>query len=265
MTDSSLPADVPSDEAPTDPDLRIDDLLGPVEPEFGYVQHLGTRTSQDDAFALGSDANGEWVVVCDGAGAGGDIAALIAIETIGGTARAGLPPPDTAGQEVLTRMDATVRRADLAVSGAKREYPACANIGTTCAYAVRVGHHIYILSVGDTRAYGYDGESLTQLTKDHIGEEANAITSWLGYLGDVWQNEVRLQCLMRGENGGILLLCSDGLYKVLSKEEIEEVLEQGGSAQSICHELLRRLLAKGRKHLDNITILIIRWFRSRPV
>lgn len=255
------------EEAPTDPDLKLDDLFGPLEHEFGYVEHKGTNESQHDALALGNDANGEWAVVCDGSGTSvrAQIAAMLGTETIGKNCRAGLPPATTTPQDVLKRMDADVRQADQVVASTGHEYPDCANLGTTCVYGMRVGNYVHVVGVGDSRAYGYDGEALTQLTKDHIGDEANVITSWLGYLGNVWQNEVRLQRLMRGETGGILLLCSDGLYKVLSKEEIEEVLEQGGSAQSLCDELLRRVLAKGRKRLDNITIVIVRWFRSRPV
>ena len=54
--------------------------------------------------------------------------------------------------------------------------------------------------------------------------------------------------------GDALLLCSDGLSKVVTAEAIREVLARPGSAEAACHELVRMANAKGGP--DNITVVV---------
>lgn len=54
--------------------------------------------------------------------------------------------------------------------------------------------------------------------------------------------------------GDRLLLCSDGLNKELSHQEIETLLGESGTVQEICDRLLESALAKGGH--DNVTIIV---------
>ena len=56
--------------------------------------------------------------------------------------------------------------------------------------------------------------------------------------------------------GDRVLLCSDGLFKTLSLQEINSIIasSQGSSAQD---ELLRAVLAKDKRKQDNVTLVML--------
>ena len=56
--------------------------------------------------------------------------------------------------------------------------------------------------------------------------------------------------------GDRVLLCSDGLFKTLSLQEINSIIasSQGCSAQD---ELLRAVLAKDKRKQDNVTLVML--------
>ena len=105
--------------------------------------------------------------VCDGMGgaAAGDIASKIGTETLYDAMMMATPLQDQSGaQEALLSAIATANRAILDYA---RNNPGKRGMGTTMTAALIYGHDIYVVHIGDSRAYLRRGRTLTQLTTDH--------------------------------------------------------------------------------------------------
>ena len=111
---------------------------------------------------------------------------------------------------------------------------------------------------------------MEQVTEDH------SVTGQMVAAGRMSAEEARvyphrdqlLQALGRGvtlapqttrldfEPGDSLVLCSDGLPRMLSVEEVSEVLVTEGSCVRACRRLTEMACARGAK--DNVTVCILR-------
>ena len=123
-----------------------------------------------------------------------------------------------------------------------------------------------------------DGQSLTPLTEDHIyaqtlkhavekgmlrledalaHPERDALTSYIGdkTIRIVGKGSLKSSSEGLPPNGFMLLLCSDGLYKTLSENEILEVYspEPEGWART----LVKSAIAQKRLFQDNVTVLCL--------
>jgi len=113
---------------------------------------------------------------------------------------------------------------------------------TTLTLVVIEGDRLYGANVGDSRIYLHRGDVLTQLSEDHAMDEKgmeNVLTSAMGLEAGVspFYFENNLQA------GDKILLCSDGLYNELSKEEIALGMMIGASF------LVKKA---SKKHDDNL-------------
>ena len=125
------------------------------------------------------------------------------------------------------------------------------------------------LWAGDSRLYRFRNRQLHQLSQDHsqVQEqiqqgilsadeainhpEANVITRAVGAQDDL--------CLdinvFSTQLGDIFLLCSDGLYNMLSDQEITETLLSGTLQESV-DSLIQQSLEKGAD--DNISVILVK-------
>ena len=143
--------------------------------------------------------------------------------------------------------------------------------GTTVTSVTIVGNMAYIAHVGDSRAYLINRDGIEQLTRDHslvqrlieLGqltpEEAvehpqrNVLYRAIGQ-GDVLDVDALTRQLLPGS---YLLICSDGLWNLVSNEEILSlVLNHGSNTQLACQSLVD--LANERGGTDNISVIIVR-------
>jgi protein phosphatase len=128
-----------------------------------------------------------------------------------------------------------------------------------------------IVWVGDSRAYHWDGEALTQVTKDHslvqvlvdegsitaaearVHPQRNYVTQAIG-MSDLQTMEVgRVQGrLIQGQQ---LLLCSDGLSGEVSDAEIAEILKLELNEKQKTYLLVQKSLDNGGT--DNVTVLLV--------
>jgi serine/threonine protein phosphatase PrpC len=138
---------------------------------------------------------------------------------------------------------------------------------TTLTMLVAIWPRAYIVHVGDSRAYRLREGVLEQLTTDQTmaqamidsGEWTRAIADasplkhvLVSALGSPQLDpQVRALPLERQD---VLLLCTDGLTKHVSDEEIHEHLTRGGPAESICQSLVDLALSRGGA--DNVTVVI---------
>lgn len=140
-------------------------------------------------------------------------------------------------------------------------------MATTLTLAIAVWPRLYVVQVGDSRCYIYWKGKLQQLTRDQTVAQylvdtgamppervakspySNVLSSSIG--GEEARPEVTLHDI--SPRGCVVLLCSDGLTKHVSNEEIAEHLRTMSSSEGACTALLE--LAMERGGTDNITII----------
>ncbi len=144
------------------------------------------------------------------------------------------------------------------------------NMGTTLVMAVVVGHDVHIVNVGDSRAYIISPSGVRQITHDHsfvqllvdsgaiTPEQAadhprrNILTQSVGSQDDV---TVDLFNETLGEDEW-LLLCSDGLWGMLSDDQIARIVREAKSPSEACQALVDATNAAGGH--DNIAAVLVR-------
>lgn len=268
----------------------------------GNAQHIGEREEQQDAFGFSDiedtsflSHSGALAVVADGMGghALGAKSSRKAVEIM--LQRYMAKPPD---EPVIDALRRTFIEANLAVHEMAVENNVEYNTGTTLTAAVVSNGELHWISAGDSRLYLFRKNQLTLLTRDHIyaheiAEEVaqgnmstedamshpdlDALTSYLG-LADVPEIDanVRPYPIQLGDS---ILLCTDGLYKILSEKEMVDLLkadspqqaaeslvqavvgnnekEKPSAAVSSSKEMLGALVHGHEKILDNLTVVIM--------
>lgn len=243
--------------------------------ELGNLTDVGChRDENQDAYCYTEpesdqefEKKGRLVLVADGMGGyeGGAIASSIAADVIRSTYVASASDdPEPALVEALVA-------AHQAIRNYAREHPQQAKMGTTCTAAVlRDGHLIYG-HVGDSRLYLMRGGQITRITRDMTVTERmveqgllkpeevsthpdrHVLTAAMGVgesvMADFPQDPIAL------EANDILLLCTDGLYDLVSDEEMLGVAGQN-NATDACKQLVA--MAKQRGGYDNITVQIVK-------
>lgn len=141
--------------------------------------------------------------------------------------------------------------------------------GTTLTVALLVGEQITFGHVGDTRAYMLTNGQMRVVTRDH------SLVERLRELGQLSrqqvanhpQRNVLYRAIGQGANlevdvfthpapaGGYLLVCSDGLWGVLSDEDIARIIQSASSPQAACEQLMQAANAAGGP--DNITAILV--------
>ena len=138
---------------------------------------------------LGEDAYA--MVVADGMGGmnAGDVASMLAISTgvklADKSVKWGFKINEKEARELLSRMSAYFREIDRRITRKSESDRRLFGMGTTMTLAYSVGIHLFIIHVGDSRAYLYRQGRLQQLTRDHTIAQA------LADAGEIKQQDVR--------------------------------------------------------------------------
>jgi protein phosphatase len=172
-------------------------------------------------------------------------------------------------QEAKDRAAEFMRRVDQTLTQTSERHPELRGMGTTLTASYSVGDDLFIIHIGDSRAYLYRQGVLQQLTNDHtiaqalasVGaitqEEASThylrhvLTRAVGSQGGQIEAEITQYRLADGDR---LLLCSDGLSDMVSDQQIAGVLARNDQSTAACRELVNLALENGGK--DNITVAL---------
>jgi len=231
------------------------------------------RRANQDAFVT-LDHLSFWAVA-DGMGGhiGGDIAAQTAVATV--KARAELfagPLKEGHGQPAEFLTDLVVQ-AHAAIHGRAKLESKLKGMGITIVMILILPPPVptvHVAHVGDSRAYQFRAGTLTQLTRDHTlietymerglltaalartHPERHVLTRALGMsapaIPDITSHPLAPQDL--------LILCSDGLTKMLEDHEIQDTLRKAhGDPIRACDLLISESLARGGE--DNVTVVVI--------
>lgn len=224
------------------------------------------RRLNEDAYVLRADQG--LFVVCDGMGGApaGEVASQLAIDAIvrqfdqvvpdeaaTGSPEAAMYLPQTG------RLAEAVRRSNQYVFDHASSDPRQAGMGTTVVGAW-IGEHIAsVAHVGDSRAYLWHNDRLEPLTRDHSFMDSHMLVRVLGREPEVEVEltEVPLQ------PGDYLLLCSDGLTRMVPEDQVARAIVERREPQRICDDLIAAANRNGGT--DNITVVVVevadKWWR----
>lgn len=140
---------------------------------------------------------------------------------------------------------------------------------TTLTLVLLAWPRAYHVQVGDSRAYVRRGGRLQRLTRDqNLGEFMVSLGAWTDEQARMASTAETLSSAIGGSElepvvglidlapGDSLLLCTDGLTKHVSDDEIGRALAQSESAEATTRKLLGDALAAGGT--DNVTVLVVR-------
>ena len=138
--------------------------------------------------------------------------------------------------------------------------PRQAGMGSTMVGAWISDDIASVAHVGDSRAYLWRRDALEPLTRDHsLDGQQNILLRVLGRNPDVdvELNEVPVQ------QGDYLVLCSDGLTRMVPEDAVAHAIVDFRDPQTICDQLVDAANRNGGH--DNVTLVVIevrnRWWR----
>jgi serine/threonine protein phosphatase PrpC len=203
------------------------------------------REGNEDRYVVREHRGVLLMAIADGVGGeeGGEIAADAAVVEL--AERFFSSPRERALEE---RVGDAMRDANTAVLRAA-ESSGNPQAAATLVAAVVAHDHLVVANLGDSRAYLVRDGAPRQLTEDHSGEAANAITRFVGDPRGV-QPDVFVEDLGPTDR---LVLCSDGLTRHVKPEEIAATLA-AHPVDRAADALVE--LANVRGGEDNVTVVI---------
>jgi serine/threonine protein phosphatase PrpC len=224
------------------------------------------RPLNEDAFL--HDRERSIFAVADGVGGAeaGEVASQTAIEVLDEAFR-----HQVDGADVEDLMELAIQRANASIHQMAQEHAKFSMMATTIVALHLKGNIATFGHVGDSRLYRLtpDGK-LHRETEDHsiVEEEVragrmtpeqaanhpskNVISRALGAEEAV---EVDMKT-MEVEDGTEFLLCTDGITRHVSDNEIRQLMVVSNNPEDICNELKQRCYERGAE--DNLTVVVVR-------
>jgi protein phosphatase len=241
------------------------------------------RALNEDAYMLRADEG--LFVVCDGMGGApaGEVASQMALDAILHELRENEPgrpvqAPDAEGYLPHTnRLAEVVRRSNEVIYDQAQKDPRQAGMGTTVVGAWIRQQIVSVAHVGDSRAYLWHDRRLEPLTRDHSLGEAHIAAGLLEEVRrlPVEQQNVLIRVLGREPDvevdlkevpvqpGDYVLLCSDGLTRMVPEYVMAKAFHEFREPQRICDSLIAAANSNGGA--DNITVVVVEvtggWWR----
>lgn len=239
------------------------------------------RPHNEDAYLAKSDQG--LFVVCDGMGgaAAGEVASRLAVDTIASCLNSGEHGPDDTPSDLslnarTRQLGQAVREANRVILQRAQGDEQHAGMGTTMVGVWVDGGVVSIAHVGDSRAYLANASGFEPLTSDHSlveaqvqaglidreqslkSEHQNILLRALGREVDVTVDLAEVTVRV----GDRLLLCTDGLTRMVSDEQLSGALDRfRGDPQRACDHLIEAANDNGGP--DNITVVVVEFLGSR--
>lgn len=249
----------------------------------GVASHIGTRSSQQDSTIIGignsvsPEYNGKFIAaVCDGMGGlrGGEIASALCAKTF---YEDFFNSGDIKNYPEFLKDE--LDKIDEKVASLKDDSGAPLKAGSTFVSIVFDSGRLYWACVGDSHLYIARGGEIVQVNRDHnymlilkeqvkLGEiseeEANsnkqkeALISYMGMNGIKYSdiNEKPFQ-LMPGDS---VILCSDGLYRLVSDNQMLEILNMYPLNMNVAaNRMVEAACNVMAPHQDNTSVIIFKY------
>lgn len=208
-------------------------------------------------------------LVCDGMGgaAAGEVASLMAVDSISSAMAANTP---STRDEFARGLRRAVEDANDKIYAQSRDNQSERGMGTTCTVAALLDGTLVVGQIGDSRCYVVRKGRLAQVTKDQSlawqlieagamtpeeakqFEHANIILQALGVQErvDVVLSQVPLR------RGDVVLICSDGLHGPVGDDEIIDILRAEPDIKRAADMLVARALEHDGP--DNVTVVLVK-------
>ncbi len=238
----------------------------------GLTDKGDTRSHNEDSIlTLVLSETAGLFVVADGLGghADGQLASEVVVKSMEQFARAEWQQLQQAdGATIHSTLKRWVLQANQRVLDTA--YARGSNMGSTLTAALILNGIAYIANVGDSRTYLARDKQLVPITRDHslvasliaanlLNEEEiythpqrNQIFRSLGADAKV-EADIFEQLLMPNDK---LLLCSDGLWEMIRKPQLETLVSDTNDPKQLCKTLVAIANKNGGE--DNISIVVIR-------
>ena len=256
-----------------------------AEPSIQVAQrtHVGAarQRNEDAVYTFVAQASGGFeplppfglFVVADGMGGhyDGHKASKIVSRAVAQYVLKTLYFPLLRGDEAIARqpiqevMEEAVQQANQAIQLPEPDR----EMGTTLTAVLILGNRLFLVHVGDSRAYLFSEDKLGPVTTDHsivqalqdagqltaeqAAEHPNRNLLYRALIGDELEQVDTFTQALPGS--GLILLCSDGLWGLVSESEMAEILSQKISIQEKVDRLVNKALAAGGH--DNITVILV--------
>lgn len=236
------------------------------------------RSNNEDSFKLVPELN--LFILSDGMGgeAHGEVASNLAVAAIAAhcqesTEKADLPylvEPRPDVTEKTNRLASAVQLANKMIYESAQKHPAQRGMGATVVAIWINGQRLSVAHVGDSRVYLLRAGDFQQVTDDHslVAEQVrrgiltreqaessdmqSVLIRALGIEPDV-QVDTDEHLLMEGD---VLVLCSDGLSRMVSDLEIASTLLSSNGMQPSADRLIE--LANEYGGEDNVSVVLVR-------
>ncbi len=236
------------------------------------------RSNNEDSFKLVPELN--LFVLSDGMGgeAHGEVASNLAVEAIAGHCLEASQKPDLPYlveprpdvTDKTNRLASAVELANKMIYESAQKHPAQRGMGATVVAIWINDQRLSIAHVGDSRVYLLRSGDFQQVTDDHslVAEQVrrgiltkeqaessdmqSVLIRALGIDPDV-QVDTDEHLLMEGD---VLVLCSDGLSRMVSDLEIASTLLSSNGTQSCADRLIE--LANEYGGEDNVSVVVVR-------
>jgi serine/threonine protein phosphatase PrpC len=234
------------------------------------------RSINEDSYRISQEQN--LFVLADGLGgaAKGEVASAIAVDAVisalssNRDSSAPFSPLPPEFSNFMNLLVGAIQLANHKIHDQGMHDPSCHGMGATIVAAGINGRRLTVAHVGDSRAYLLRANSLEQLTADHslvaeqvrrglitrqqaaTSELQSVLTRALGMEADVQIDADEMELLPHDS----LLLCSDGLTRMVAEQEIAAILEQAPDARTAADQLVKRANECGGA--DNVTVIVVR-------
>jgi protein phosphatase len=228
------------------------------------------RRRNEDSFVVVPERS--LFVVADGMGgyAGGDVASALAVEVVASAFETNTFEGKTEAAETVPRrgreMACAIQMANQAILARVEKEPALAQMGTTVV-AARFSpnkQRVYIGHVGDSRCYRLRGDTMKQLTTDHtfLGLGLKGTGSQHLYQALGIDRRITIDIVVdKPRPGDLYLLCTDGLTKMATDEQIRAVIADESDLESAVYGLIELANDSGGK--DNVTVILVKVLERR--
>ncbi len=233
-----------------------------------YLTDTGkVRNHNEDSVTILKNANNEYLlIVADGMGGhrAGEVASSLVLTHLGKK----FAETSTIGTKIdgINWIRENIAEINKEIIDYTKENPESTGMGTTCVLALLTKEFLIFGNVGDSSGFVIKKGKLTKVTKDHT------LVNLLIDAGDLTEEEAKYHpkknVLMKAlgtfekvevdifevdTNVDGILLCSDGLTNMLSKEQIEKVLnDEDLEIEEKLIKLIRKSNARGGQ--DNISV-----------
>ena len=242
--------------------------------QVGAATDVGrVRNLNEDVYTIREEHG--LFVVCDGMGGApaGEVASAIAAHTIleqlTGSAPCVSSSSETGYLPQTSQLAEAVRRSNDVIYERARTDALHAGMGTTVVGAWLGPHVASVAHVGDSRAYLWRNSHLEPLTRDHSLVETQVRAGVLDREQAAHSKEQHILLRVLGREpdvevelnevpiapGDYLVLCSDGLTRMISEQTVTDAISRLRHPQRICNHLVEAANRNGG--LDNITVVVV--------